>query len=136
MRARLNSMGPSVARHFQLDSAGTGHWHVGKHPDPRMQAACAERGIDISRQVARQFQPEDFARFDHIIVMDRDNLAAVEQQAPAKHKGRARLLSSYEPAGPMDVPDPYYGGEEGFDKCLDIIEDALDGFMAELQPEN
>lgn len=106
------------------DSAGTSAFHVGSPPDPRAIRAAAARGIDISMQRARRAVPEDFARFDHIVAMDRDNLAILERMAGADPT-RLSLLLSHAPAIRLDeVPDPYYGGDAGFDRCLDLIETA------------
>lgn len=119
---------------FELDSAGTAAYHAGEPPDRRSTAAARRRGIVLSGR-ARQFLAADFARFDHVLVMDRDNHAAVMALArSSEHKGKVRLFRDYDPAasGPADVPDPYYGGEHGFDEVLDICERSCRRLLAEL----
>lgn len=120
---------------FQVDSAGTGHWHVGKPADPRMREAAARRGLRLPSR-ARQIVPADLERFAHILTMDRQNLTAVRQLA----RGRA-VTATIEPITSYcrrhrieEVPDPYYGGAEGFEQVLDILEDACEGFLASLKP--
>ncbi|HEX2255044.1 MAG TPA: low molecular weight protein-tyrosine-phosphatase [Thermoanaerobaculia bacterium] len=110
----------------EVDSAGTGGWHVGDAADPRMRRAASARGYDLTSR-ARQVTAEDFQRFDLIVAMDRQNLADLEQIAPPPAERRAdlRLFSSFLPyGGPEDVPDPYYGGPDGFDHVIDLIEEA------------
>lgn len=105
---------------FELDSAGTGDWHVGGPADARAIAAAAERGVTIE-SVARQVQPEDFERYDLILAMDRSNhsnLLAMEGADPE----RVRLFREMAGEGELDVPDPYYGGDDGFGEVLDILE--------------
>jgi protein-tyrosine phosphatase len=122
-----------LAEAFQVDSAGTGGWHVGKPADPRMRSAAARRGIALPSR-ARQLQPEDLHRFDHILTMDDENLRAVRAlqrshggtATIAPITGHCRRLSS------EAVPDPYYGGPEGFDHVLDLLEDACQGLLADL----
>lgn len=119
---------------FHLDSAGTAGWHVGRAPDERAQRAALGRGIDISRQRARQTSREDFRNFDIIIAMDADNVRALEDQAPADAHAEVRLFMEFAPeAGVRVVPDPYYGGPEGFDEALDLIEAASEGLLAHLK---
>ncbi len=101
---------------LQFDSAGTAGYHIGNPPDPRSCAAAARRGYDISALRARQLQREDFERFDLLLAMDQDNLEAMRHAAPASARDRVRLFLS------CDVPDPYYGGPEGFEKVLDLAE--------------
>lgn len=105
---------------FEIESAGTGDWHVGNPADPRAIAAATARGVTIGGS-ARQVHPDDFARFDLILAMDRSNhadLLALEGADPAK----VRLFREMAGEGELDVPDPYYGGEDGFDEVLDILE--------------
>jgi protein-tyrosine phosphatase len=106
----------------RVDSAGTGSWHVGDSPDRRARAAGARRGIEIAG-AARQFQRADFARFDYVVAMDGDNHADLEKLAPnAEARSKLHLLRSFDPASPADasVPDPYYGGAEGFDEVVEL----------------
>ena len=121
---------------FAVDSAGTGGWHVGHRADRRMIAAAERRGIHLPSR-ARQIEAADLQRFDHILTMDADNLAAVrrlEHQAP----GRARispLIDHCRQLRSPEVPDPYYGGENGFERVLDLLEDACAGLLDNLLQE-
>jgi protein-tyrosine phosphatase len=122
-----------LAHRFEIDSAGLGAWHLGQAPDDRAQAAARARGIDISGQSARQVQPDDFDRFDLLLVMDRTNLAELKRVAPAEARAKIRPFLDFAPkAGTKDVPDPFYGGTAGFDHALDLIEAAARGLLAEL----
>ena len=118
---------------FTVDSAGTGGWHVGHRADRRMIAAAERRGIHLPSR-ARQIEAADLQRFDHILTMDADNLAAVrrlERQAP----GGARispLIDHCRQLRSPEVPDPYYGGEDGFERVLDLLEDACAGLLEDL----
>jgi protein-tyrosine phosphatase len=122
--------------HFVVDSAGTGGWHVGRPADRRMRAAAERRGIALPSR-ARQIQPVDLQRFDRILTMDDDNLQAV--QALARELGGRNDLARIEPITShcqrlqvREVPDPYYGGDEGFEQVLDLLEDACSGLLASL----
>jgi protein-tyrosine phosphatase len=122
-----------LAQRFEIDSAGLGAWHLGQAPDDRAQAAARARGIDISGQSARQVRQDDFDRFDLLLVMDRSNLAELKRSAPAEARAKIRPFLDFAPkAGTKDVPDPFYGGTEGFDHALDLIEAAARGLLAEL----
>ncbi len=113
------------AAHLQLsfDSAGTADYHIGAAPDPRSRRAAAARGYDISGLRARQLLPADFRRFDLLLAMDEDNLRDMRAIAPAGLADRARLFLSYAPeAGRSAMPDPYYGGADGFETVLDLAE--------------
>lgn len=121
---------------FEIDSAGLGDWHVGQAPDDRAQAAAARRGLDISSQSARQVRKDDFARFDLLLAMDRDNHAALLRLAPKGARGKVHHFLDFAPqVGLKDVPDPFFGGEEGFDHALDLIEEAAQGLLAALVSE-
>ena len=114
---------------LEVDSAGTHGYHVGDPPDPRAIAAAARRGYDLSPLRARQFNAKDFDRFDLLLAMDEDNRAAMLHQ----RSGRVELLLSYAPQwGERNVPDPYYGGEAGFERVLDLIESAARGVIESL----
>jgi protein-tyrosine phosphatase len=118
---------------FEIDSAGLGDWHVGQAPDTRAQAAARSRGIDISGQCARQVVHEDFARFDLLLVMDRSNYAELKRRAPSDARAKIRHFLDFAPhVGTKDVPDPFFGGAEGFDAALDLIEEAGQGLLASL----
>lgn len=118
----------------RLDSAGTHDYHVGKSPDPRASQAASKRGYDLSNLVGRQVGPSDFQDFDLILAMDHDNLANLMRICPRglEHKVRLFLSFSSRYAG-MEVPDPYYGGPQGFDRVLDMVEDAAAGLLAEIR---
>jgi protein-tyrosine phosphatase len=128
-----------LADRVELDSAGTGNWHVGHAPDERSAGAAAARGIELSRQ-ARQVDPADFEAFDLILAMDRanhDELLALAPDADARE--RVRLLREFDPealaAGALEVPDPYYGGADGFEDVLDLVTRACEGLLdAEVRP--
>lgn len=113
-----------------VDSAGTHSFHIGEPPDARAQAAARKRGYEISGSTARLVTPEDFREFDLILAMDWENLSALQQQCPKVYQHKLMLLmrfaNEFEEA---TVPDPYYGGPEGFNKVLDYLEDACQGVL-------
>jgi protein-tyrosine phosphatase len=121
----------------EIDSAGTGSWHVGNAPDERSTAAARGRGITLEG-AARQVTVADFERFDLIVAMDGSNRRELERMAP-DHEARAqvRLLREYDPQAvaeaDVDVPDPYYGGEDGFEHVLDVVERACRGLLDEVR---
>lgn len=116
-----------------VDSAGTGDWHVGKAPDSRTRQAALRRGYDLSAQRARQVEVADFQRFDLILAMDQSNLRNLKALRPTEARADLDLyLRRYELA--LDeVPDPYYGGEDGFEQVLDLIEQASDALLVEIK---
>jgi protein-tyrosine phosphatase len=115
---------------IQVDSAGTAGYHIGAPPDPRTREAAARRGYDLSPLRARIVQPEDFERFDLILAMDRENLAALRRRAPQGLHERVRLFLEFAPElATSDVPDPYYGGPNGFEEVLDLVEAAAHGLL-------
>ncbi|MEE1898834.1 low molecular weight protein-tyrosine-phosphatase [Flavobacterium rakeshii] len=111
---------------FMVDSAGTGGWHTGELPDKRSIATARDRGLDITHQRARQFKVNDFTEFDHIFVMDTSNLKDVLKLAPNdKAKTKVSLMmDALHPGESINVPDPYYGGPEGFDNVYDMLDEA------------
>ena len=110
-----------------VDSAGTAAYHVGEQPDERSIAIARVNGIDISNQSARKFIKEDFHNFDHIFVMDQSNLENVLNQADSQQeKNKVQLILSLADGAPNEVPDPYYGGEEGFELVYNLLDDACD----------
>ena len=116
-----------------IDSAGTHSYHVGSPPDPRAQQAIRKRGIDISGQRSRQVTEQDLAEYDYILVMDGANHTNLVRRAPAAHKSKIRRLLSFSKKYPnLDVPDPYYGGNEGFEENLDMIHDAVQNLVREI----
>ena len=119
---------------IQIDSAGTGNYHLGQPPDRRAIAAAAQRGIDIGELRARQAMPVDFERFDYIIAMDRENVYDLEAIAPPGASGKIRLFMEFAKSWHSpNIPDPYYGGRSGFDRALDMIEDASSGLLADIR---
>ncbi|MEM9168279.1 MAG: low molecular weight protein-tyrosine-phosphatase [Pseudomonadota bacterium] len=114
---------------LSVTSAGTGGWHVGDPPDARMQRAAARRGYDLSGQRARQVDLADFYEFDWILAMDRSNEADLADLAPPNADATVRLFLSFGEHGTVDMPDPYYGGEAGFERVLDLVEAGADAFL-------
>ena len=120
---------------FVVDSAGTGGWHVGNLADRRMREAALSRGIELTSR-SRKIEESDLYEFDHILVMDNDNLDAVkslikDHRNPVNAK--IKLILSYSKNSQLEeVPDPYYGGQNGFDKVIDLLDDAMDGFIDSL----
>ncbi|MBG8560914.1 low molecular weight phosphotyrosine protein phosphatase [Pseudomonas qingdaonensis] len=117
----------------EVASAGTGDWHVGKPPDSRTRRAALARGYDLSAQRAQQVSAQDFSRYDLILAMDTSNLGHLKALQPSVGTAELDLfLRRYE--GELDeVPDPYYGGEEGFEQVLDLIELACSKLVVELK---
>lgn len=119
---------------IKVDSAGTHGYHIGEPPDPRTRGAAMKRGIDLSGLRARKVVPEDFERFDLLLAMDRDNLALLKRGARPEHHAKLGLFMSYASRFDTDeVPDPYYGGEQGFELVLDMAEDAARGLIEALR---
>jgi protein-tyrosine phosphatase len=134
--AVLRALAPEVAPELVLDidSAGTAGYHIGEPPDPRMRAAAARRGYDLTALRARIVEPDDFERFDLILAMDRENLTVLRRRAPAAVHSRLRLFLEFAPQKRLeDVPDPYYGGPNGFEEVLDLVEDAARGLLRHLR---
>lgn len=121
---------------ISVDSAGTANYHPGSPPDRRSQAAARGRGYDLSGLRARQVRDEDFAAFDLILAMDNSNLQDLLQAAPIAAHRRIQLFLDYAPEQPMrEVPDPYYGGVNGFEDVLDLIEAASMGLLRRLREQ-
>ena len=119
---------------LEIDSAGTAAYHVGELPDQRTRQAAARRGYDMSALRARTVEAEDFEHFDLILAMDRENLRALQRRAPAQARDRLRLFLEFAPdPGVSEVPDPYYGGPNGFEDVLDLIEAASRGLIEHLR---
>ncbi|CAM5586591.1 protein-tyrosine-phosphatase OS=Stutzerimonas stutzeri OX=316 GN=CXK95_12785 PE=3 SV=1 [Stutzerimonas stutzeri] len=118
---------------IEIDSAGTDDWHVGKSPDSRTRQAAQRRGYDLDTLRARQVEVEDFRRFDLILTMDHDNLARLQALRPTDATAELDLfLRRYGVAGDV-VPDPYYGGADGFEQVLDLIEQGSRALLAEVR---
>jgi protein-tyrosine phosphatase len=117
----------------EVDSAGTAGYHIGDPPDLRSQRVASRRGIDLSGLRARQVTPADFAHFDLILAMDRDNLAELQSMRPARSRAQLRLFLDYAPQLDLrEVPDPYYGDASGFEEVLDLAAAASRGLIAAL----
>jgi protein-tyrosine phosphatase len=114
------------------DSAGTHAYHVGEPPDRRACAAAERRGISLAELRARRVSDSDFEAFDFIIAMDEDNLQHLLEQAPEVHQSKVSLFLSFTSADETEVPDPYYGGTAGFERVLDLVEEASRGLLETL----
>ncbi len=113
-----------------VDSAGTHGYHIGDRPDPRALAAAKRRSYDLSNLRARRLLPEDYARFDHLLAMDRGHLSIMLRNSPPEHRSKIRLFMDYAPdVDHREVPDPYYGDNSGFDLVLDLVEAAAYGLL-------
>ena len=132
MKARVKDSG--LDHIVKLDSAGTGDWHVGEQADRRSRMAAKERGYDIT-SIARSVTPQDYATFDYLIAMDQSNLENLKKMEPPGSRARIQLLREFDAKSPTgaEVPDPYFGDEDGFEKVLDICEAACDGLLLALQ---
>lgn len=117
---------------ISIDSAGTGGYHAGDPPDARAIAAALKRGYDLRTQRARAVTDKDFETFDLILAMDQSNLDNLRARAPAAAQARLGLLMDYAPDWPREVPDPYFGGDSGFELVLDMLEAASRGLLADL----
>jgi protein-tyrosine phosphatase len=117
---------------ISCDSAGTSHYHIGNSPDPRACRAAAKRGVEIGHLRARKAQAEDFAEFDIVLAMDRANYRNLVPLAGEGGAGKLRLFLEFAPGHGEDVPDPYYGGGDGFERVLDICEAAGRGLLGHL----
>jgi protein-tyrosine phosphatase len=119
---------------IHIDSAGTHAYHIGEPPDSRSQAAARKRNIDLSDQRARKVQREDFDEFDYVLAMDRNNHIELLAICPDQHRAKLRLFLEFaENANETEVPDPYYGGAQGFEHVLDLVEDASNGLIKTLR---
>ena len=124
----------SLTEYIHIDSAGTHAYHIGEPPDRRAQAAAARRGIDLSGLRGRMAVPDDIGEFDYILAMDRENFTNLRAICPAGLEHKVRLFLEFAPQRPeREVPDPYFGGESGFDRVLDMIEEASDGLLADIR---
>ena len=121
---------------WTIDSAGTGAWHVGNPPDSRAQSAASHRGYDLSAIKARQVVDSDFDDFDYILAMDKDNLAHLTAMAnQRRYGGHLGLFLDFAHSSIKEVPDPYYGGSQGFETVLDLIEEASTGLITHIQQQ-
>ncbi len=115
-----------------IDSAGTHAYHTGEPPDRRARAAAERRGVSLQGIRARRVADEDFERFDYVIAMDEDNLLQLRDQASPEHHAKLSLFLEYSSGSEREVPDPYYGGAAGFERVLDLVEDASRGLLETL----
>ena len=117
----------------EVHSAGTHAYHVGEPPDERSAEAALRRGVDISRQRARHVHVNDFETYDYILAMDKANIAKLMAICPEEHQHKVKLFLEYAVDSPVEeVPDPYYGGPDGFERVLDLIEAASEGLMQDI----
>lgn len=117
---------------IETDSAGTHAYHVGSPPDRRAIAAAERRGISLNDIRARRVSDKDFLRYDYIMAMDKDNRAKLLEKAGPKHRSKVHLFLSFADSTESEVPDPYYGGTAGFERVLDLVEDASRGLLQKL----
>jgi len=125
-----------LQRQILIDSAGTHAYHVGNSPDGRSSKAALLRGVDMSDLVARQLSSVDFEVFDYLLVADDDNFYFVQEACPAEHRHKIAYILEYaKDAWNKEVPDPYYGKGDGFEKVLDLLESACEGLLLKLENE-
>ena len=123
-----------LAGQIEIDSAGTHAYHVGESPDARAQSTAARRGIDISDLKARRAETADFEEYDYILAMDQDNYHGLSGIAPAGGHDKIYLFMDFaRDARSREVPDPYYGGPDGFERVFDMVEDAAAGLLADIR---
>lgn len=123
-----------LSAHIDVDSAGTHDYHIGDPPDRRTQRAARQRGYDMSALRGRQVEAGDFHRFDYVLAMDRGNLAILQNLVPPDSGIQAQLFLEFaRHHAEREVPDPYYGGEDGFERVLDMVEDAAQGLLQEIR---
>jgi len=122
-----------LAERIETDSAGTHAYHSNEPADRRAQAAAERRGFSLADIRARRVQANDFERFDYVLAMDNDNLDLLKEQADPEQYDKLRLFLEFSPAQEVEVPDPYYGGAAGFERVLDLVEDASTGLLEMLK---
>ena len=126
--------GAGLGARIEIDSAGTGPWHVGEPADRRAAAAALGRGVDLSAHRARQVERDDFEEFHHLVAMDRDNYDDLLAMSPAGKEERVSLFLSHAASlDSIEVPDPFYGGAAGFERMIDLISEASAGLLAEIR---
>jgi len=127
----------SLAEQILVDSAGTHAYHIGEPPDARASEAALRRGVDLSTQRARRVSPEDFVEFDYVLAMDRSNYEDLSAQCDPAQLVKLRMFLEFAPdLGVHEVPDPYYGGVTGFERVLDLIEEAAQGLLTEIRQQH
>jgi protein-tyrosine phosphatase len=123
-----------LAHLVHIDSAGTHAYHVGEPPDRRATQAAASRGIDLTTQRARRVEVADFERFDYVLAMDSSNLEDLLSVCPEEYQHKVRLFLEFANANSSrEVPDPYYGGTQGFERVLDLIEEGAEGLLEDIR---
>ena len=134
LRAKVHAAG--LDDRIEVDSAGTADYHVDSPPDRRAVAHGERRGLKMAHLRGRQVERADFERFDLVLAMDEDNLANLRRLRPPGAHAKLALLMSYAPqAGSREVPDPYYGGADGFERVLDLVDAACEGLLANLRSD-
>ncbi|MBL4638689.1 MAG: low molecular weight phosphotyrosine protein phosphatase [Proteobacteria bacterium] len=124
-----------TANRFIVDSAGTHAYHVGESPDSRAQQTARNRGVKLSEIRARKVSPADFDEFDYILAMDSDNYQLLVDACPSEHQHKIKLFLEFAPdRKENNVPDPYFGGQNGFEHVFDLVEDASQGFYQTVIP--
>ncbi len=122
-----------LEKRMLIDSAGTGDWHIGRAPDSRTIKAAARRGYDLSVLRARLVTQDDFDEFDYILAMDKSNLANLQKMKPAHFAGHLGLFMDFAPhMGYSEVPDPYHGDEDDFERVLDLVEEAAQHLLKKI----
>jgi protein-tyrosine phosphatase len=125
--------------YLDIDSAGTHSYHVGEAPDARAQTAARQRGVELGHLQARKVRPQDFAEFDYILAMDENNYGNLIAQSPPQYHAKIHRYLDFAPAlkasGIHDVPDPYYGGQQGFEQVLDLVEAAGAGLLEQVRQD-
>ena len=125
-----------LSQQIHIDSAGTHAYHIGEQPDSRAQAAARQRGVDLSQQRARKVENNDFMEFDYVLAMDNSNHSDLSQVAGGEAANLHMFLSFAENFNEREVPDPYYGGEQGFEHVLDLVEDASRGLLSHIRQQH
>lgn len=125
LRAKAQALGVNV----EVDSCGTSGYHAGEAPDRRSAATAKKRGISFAGITSRQVRQEDFEHFDYILAADRSNMVDLQEICPVEHEHKLSLFLSHGDSDYSEIPDPYYGGEQGFETVLDLIEQASEAFL-------
>lgn len=123
----------SLSDVIEVDSAGTGNFHIGEKPDKRARHAAKERGYDLSGLRARQVKASDFEKFDYILAMDDNNLRDLIAQCPTELRHKVQLFMEFADNIDLSVPDPYYSGVDGFQLVLNLVEEASDGLLEHIR---
>jgi protein-tyrosine phosphatase len=131
---RAKVEGAGLLHQIAIDSAGTHDYHIGNPPDKRAQHAAKQRGYDMGNLRGRQIEAADFSRFDYVLAMDNANMAILQRLCPKELRERLGLFLHYAKQHKVtEVPDPYYGGDDGFDQVLNMVEDASAGLLQHIQ---